>query len=138
MGADARVSVVGGGITPESGSLSEYGMEEDDHITLEETSQNFYQDTYEGTKIVLETGTFANLSVASESGEITDVRMVAKGNGYSKLPVVTGVTTANGVVVQNYIGFSNSGIGAINSFEFTNQGLNILCTINYTLQTRNY
>ena len=97
-------------------------MEEDDHITLEPTSQNFYQDTYEGTKIVLETGTFANLSVASESGEITDVRMVAKGAGYSKLPVVTGVTTANGSGAK-LLAASNSGIGAINSFEFTNQGL---------------
>mgnify|MGYP003300066741 CR=1 FL=1 len=122
VGADAAVSVVGGGITPESGSLTEYGMEEDDHITLEPTSQNFYQDTYEGTKIVLETGTFANLSVASESGEITDVRMVAKGAGYSKLPVVTGVTTANGSGAK-LLAASNSGIGAINSFEFTNQGL---------------
>ena len=36
-----QVSVVGGGIAPESGSLAEYGMEEDDHITLEPTSQNF-------------------------------------------------------------------------------------------------
>ena len=122
VGADAAVSVVGGGITPESGSLTEYGMEEDDHITLEPTSQNFYQDTYEGTKIVLETGTFANLSVASESGEITDVRMVAKGAGYSKLPVVTGVTTANGSGAK-LLAASNSGIGAINSFEFTNEGL---------------
>ena len=85
-GAVAQVSVVGGGIAPESGSLTEYGMTATDHITLEETSQSFYQDTYEGTKIVLETGTFANLSVASESGEITDVRMVARGSGYSKLP----------------------------------------------------
>ena len=64
-GAVAQVSVVGGGIAPESGSLSEYGMSATDHITLEETSQSFYQDTYEGTKIVLETGTFADLSVAS-------------------------------------------------------------------------
>ena len=52
------ISVVGGGIAPESGSLTEYGMTATDHITLEETSQPFYKDTYEGTKIVLETGTF--------------------------------------------------------------------------------
>jgi len=121
-GAAAAVAVVGGGITPESGSITEYGMEEDDHITLEETSQDFYNDTYEGVKIVLETGTFADLSVASESGEITDVRMVARGAGYSKLPVVTGITTANGSGAK-LLAASNSGIGAINSFEFTNQGI---------------
>ena len=122
VGAAAAVSVVGGGITPESGSIIEYGMEENDHITLEPTSQSFYQDSYEGIKIVLETGTFANLGVASESGEITDVRMIARGAGYSKLPVVTGITTANGSGAK-LLAASNSGIGAINSFEFTNQGI---------------
>jgi len=121
-GAAATVAVIGGGIAPESGSITEYGMEENDHITLEETSQNFYNDTYEGIKIVLETGTFANLSVASEAGEITDVRMVARGSGYSKLPVVTGITTANGSGAK-LLAASNSGVGAINSFEFTNQGV---------------
>ena len=119
----AQVSVVGGGIAPESGSLTEYGMTATDHITLEETSQPFYQDTYEGTKIVLETGTFANLSVASEAGEITDVRMVARGAGYSKLPIVTGITTANGSGAK-LLASSNSGIGGIGSFEFTNSGFN--------------
>ena len=122
VGADAAVAVVGGGIAPESGSLSAYGMAANEHITLEETSQNFYNDTYQGVKIVLETGTFANLSVASESGEITDVRMVAKGAGYSKLPVVTGITTANGSGAK-LLAASNSGIGAVNSFEFTNEGV---------------
>ena len=123
VSAAAAVAVVGGGITPESGSLSAYGMTATDHITLEETSQPFYQDNYDGTKIVLETGTFANLSVASEAGEITDVRMVARGAGYSKLPVITGVTTANGSGAK-LLASSNSGIGGVDSFEFTNFGFN--------------
>ena len=93
-----------------------------DHITLEETSQSFYQDSYDGTKIVLETGTFADLSVASEAGEITDVRIISRGNGYSKLPVVSGVTTTNGSGAK-LLAISNSGIGAINSIEFTNLGI---------------
>ena len=123
VSAAAAVSVVGGGIAPESGSLAAYGMAATDHITLEETSQPFYKDTYEGTKIVLETGTFADLSVASEAGEITDVRMVARGAGYSKLPIITGITTANGSGAK-LIAASNSGIGGIGSFEFTNSGFN--------------
>jgi len=123
VSAAAAVSVVGGGIAPESGSLAAYGMTATDHITLEETSQPFYKDTYEGTKIVLETGTFADLSVASEAGEITDVRMVARGAGYSKLPIITGITTANGSGAK-LIAASNSGIGGIGSFEFTNSGFN--------------
>ena len=124
VGAVAEVSVVGGGIAPESGSLSAYGMNANDHITIEETSQNFYNDTYEGTKIVLETGTFGNApgSNANESGEITDVRMVGRGAGYSKLPVVTSITTTNGNGA-NLVAASNSNIGAIASFEIINQGL---------------
>ena len=123
VSAAAAVAVVGGGIAPESGSLSAYGMSATDHITLEETSQPFYQDTYEGVKIVMETGTFANLSVATEAGEITDVRMVSRGAGYSKLPVVTGITTANGSGAK-LLAASNSGVGGVDSFEFTNFGFN--------------
>ena len=123
VSAAAAVAVVGGGITPESGSLTAYGMSATDHITLEETSQPFYQDTYEGVKIVLETGTFANLGVGTEAGEITDVRIVARGAGYSKLPVVTGITTANGSGAK-LLAASNSGIGGVDSFEFTNFGFN--------------
>ena len=122
-GAVAEVSVVGGGIAPESGSLSAYGMSATDHITMEETSQSFYQDPYEGTKIVLETGTFANLSVASEAGEITDVRMVAKGSGYAKLPIVSSITSTSGSNAK-LITASNSGVGGVGSFEFTNSGFN--------------
>ena len=122
VGAAAAISVVGGGIAPESGSLSAYGMTATDHITLEETSQPFYNDSYEGTKIVLETGTFANLGVATQAGEITDVRIIGRGAGYSKLPIVSSITTANGSGAK-LVAASNSGIGAIASFEFTNQGL---------------
>jgi len=123
VSAAAAVAVVGGGIAPESGSLSAYGMSATDHITIEETSQPFYQDDYEGVKIVLETDTFANLSVASEAGEITDIRMIARGAGYSKLPVVTGITTANGSGAK-LLAASNSGVGGVDSFEFTNFGFN--------------
>jgi len=122
VGAAAAISVVGGGIAPESGSLTAYGMSATDHITIEETSQPFYNDSYEGTKIVLETGTFANLGVATQAGEITDVRMIGRGAGYSKLPIVSSIATANGSGAK-LVAASNSGIGAIASFEFTNQGL---------------
>mgnify|MGYP005672336795 FL=1 len=61
-------------------------MKTSDHITLEEESQIFYGDDYDGTKIVLETGTFANLSVASQATEITDIRLISGGNGYTELP----------------------------------------------------
>ena len=133
-GVAAQVSVVGGGIAPETGSLALYGMEATDHITLEETSQSFYLDAYEGTKIVLEKGTFANAYLGSghvntssgfkaEASEITDVRLVARGVGYAKLPIVTSITTtggSNGKVIP----ISNSGIGRVGSFKIINQGFN--------------
>ena len=122
-GAAAQVSVVGGAIAPEAGDVAAYGMSLTDHITLEETSQSFYSDTYEGTKIVLETATHGNApgSNANEAGEITDVRMVAKGNGYAKLPTVTSITTSGGANAK-LITASNSGVGGVGSFEFVNQG----------------
>jgi len=124
-GATAQVSVVGGAIAPEAGDVAAYGMSATDHITLEETSQAFYSDNYEGVKIVLETATHGDApgSNASESGEITDVRMVAKGNGYAKLPTITSITTSGGSSAK-LIAASNSGVGGVGSFTFTNAGFN--------------
>ena len=124
-GASAQVSVVGGAVAPEAGDVAAYGMSLTDHIILEETSQAFYSDNYEGVKIVLETATHGDApgSNASESGEITDVRMVAKGNGYAKLPTVTSITTTGGTNAK-LIAASNSGVGGVGSFTFTNQGFN--------------
>ncbi len=51
----AKVSVVNGGIAPETGSVTEYGMETFDHIVLEDATQK--NDHYTGNKIVQETGT---------------------------------------------------------------------------------
>ena len=165
-GAAAQVSVVGGGIAPESGStapsfdttddvsqkfdntnskfdkeIGEYDMKTSDHITLEEESQIFYGDDYDGTKIVLETGTFAS---ASEASEITDVRLISGGNGYTQLPKLdktnkyttagvrddssgqvynTGIITTGGSGAK-VLPISRSGLGSIGSFELTNSGIN--------------
>ena len=153
-GAVAQVSVVGGAISGEEGDAAEYGMDvsadgsaadgDEDHIVLEETSQSFYQDTYEGTKIVLESGTFNdiatnqtansgqphfdvygfhNAGIANQVNEITDVRMVARGSGYAKLPTISSITTTSGQNAK-LLAASNSGVGGVGSFEFTNQGFN--------------
>ena len=133
-GVVAKVSVVGGGIAPETGSLAQYGMTANEHITLEETSQSFYLDSYEGTKIVLEDGTFANAFLGNghvntssgfkaEGSEITDIRLLARGVGYSRLPIVTGVTSLLGSNAK-IVAISNSGIGKVGSFKIINQGFN--------------
>ena len=143
-GFSAQVSVVGGGIEIESGSVAEYGMTAGDHITMEESSQSFYQDAYEGTKIVLETTTHGDApgSQASEATEITDVRIISGGVGYTKLPSLdktnkyntfgqidnTGQVYSTGVLTTNGTGakllpVTNTGMGGVGSFEIVNQGI---------------
>ena len=142
-GFSAQVSVVGGGIEIESGSVTEYGMTAGDHITMEESSQSFYQDPYEGTKIVLETATHGDApgSQASEATEITDIRIISGGIGYTKLPTLdktnkyntfgqidnTGQVYSTGVLTTNGTGakllpVTNTGMG-VGSFEIVNQGI---------------
>ena len=143
-GFSAQVSVVGGGIEIESGSVAEYGMTAGDHITMEESSQSFYQDPYEGTKIVLETATHGDApgSQASEATEITDIRIISGGVGYTKLPILdktnkyntfgqidnTGQVYSTGVLTTNGTGakllpVTNTGMGGVGSFEIVNQGI---------------
>ena len=70
--AVAKVSVVNGGFTQEESTSTV-----DDHIVLEdETTRG---DMYTGNKIVQETG----------SGDITDIRIINSGSGYSSLPTIT-------------------------------------------------
>ena len=144
VGFSAQVSVVGGGIQIESGSINEYGMTADDHIIMEEDSQSFYQDAYEGTKIVLETSTHGDApgSQTSEATEITDVRIISEGIGYIKLPILdktnkysssgtlddTGQVYSTGVLTSGGSGakllpVTNTGMGGVSSFEIVNQGI---------------
>ena len=94
-------------------------MNADDHIVLEPYTT--VTDSTGGDKIVIETGTFANLSVSSQSGEITDILITNPGNSYSLLPKVSSITSssgANGKVRP----FSNS-IGQAQDIKVTNHGL---------------
>ena len=83
---EAAVSVVNGGFAPEAGSVSAYSMATDDHIVLEDQTQIF--DHYSGDKIVQESGT-------SATNDITDVRLIRSGSGFTKLPTAT-VTSSGG------------------------------------------
>ena len=80
--ASAKISVVNGGIAPESGTT---GTSSTDHIGLEAETQR--GDPYTGDKIVQESGT--------GSEDITDVRIIDGGNGYSSLPALT-ITSSGG------------------------------------------
>ena len=56
-----------------------YGMEDADHIVQEDETQDDTQ--YSGDKLVQENSTGA--------GDITDIRMIASGSGYTTLPTAT-------------------------------------------------
>ena len=63
----------------DSGVDIPYNLEADDHIVLEDKTID--GDPHDGNKIVQEVGT--------HNGEITDVRMIASGSGYTSLPTAT-------------------------------------------------
>ena len=82
--ASAKVSVVDGGVTLESGTGSGQLILEDETMAA---------DTYFGNKVVQESG----------SGDITDVRMIQTGNGFISLPTLTITSTSgNGAKVLAY------------------------------------
>ena len=115
----AEVGVVGGGFTPEDGTVAQLKMKADDHIVLEPYTT--VTDSTGGDKIVIETGTFANLSVSSQSGEITDILITNPGNSYSLLPKVSSITSSGGSSGKARP-FSNS-IGQAQDVKITNFGL---------------
>ena len=80
-GATAKVSVVNGGITTEAGTAGATAV---DHIVLED--ETVRGDVYTGDKIVQESG--------SGNKDITDIRIINSGSGYTLLP--TAVVTSSG------------------------------------------
>ena len=82
--ASAKVSVVDGGVTLESGTGTGQLILEDETMVA---------DSYFGNKVVQESG----------SGDITDVRMIQNGNGFTSLPTLTITSTSgNGAKVLAY------------------------------------
>ena len=106
--ASAKVSVVNGGISPESGTS---GASSTDHIVLEDETQR--GDPYTGNKIVQESGT--------GSEDITDIRMIDNGNAYTSLPTLT-ITSSGGssATVRAY----GPEIGRVLSLKTIEQGFN--------------
>ena len=104
--AKAKVSVVNGGIAPEAYTT---GMSATDHIVLEdETTRG---DSYTGNKIVQESNT--------GSGDVTDIRIISKGNNYKSLPsVVVDDTNGSSAVIYAY----GDQIGRIQSLKVLSSG----------------
>ena len=82
--ASAKVSVVDGGVTLESGTGTGQLILEDETMAA---------DSYFGNKVVQESG----------SGDITDIRMIQNGNGFISLPTLTITSdSGNGASVLAY------------------------------------
>jgi hypothetical protein len=104
--AIAKVSVVNGGITQEESDSTT-----DDHIILED--ETVRGDPYTGNKVVQESGTGI--------GDITDIRLIYEGNGYTSLPTLT-ITSSGGSSASI---FANSNdIGRILSLKTIELGSN--------------
>ena len=117
----AVVSVVNGGFAPEAGSVSAYSMAADDHIVLEDHTQ--FLDHYAGDKIVQETGT-------SATKDITDIRLIRTGTGYSKPPTAT--VTSSGGSGASILAYGNE-IGKITETLLIDPGINYTGTPTITV-----
>ena len=82
LAANATATTTGVTITVPS----EYVMTSVDHILFEEGTER--GDAYTGGQQQLETQTFTDLGVASESNEIVNVLMFSGGSGYERVPTV--------------------------------------------------
>ena len=102
----AKVSVVNGGIAPESGSVTDYGMKLFKHIVLEDTTKD---DNYTGNKIVQETGT--------GNDDVTDVRIINAGFGMSTLPTTT-ITSNSGSGCTLHLWFRNRKVLKLKIVEY--------------------
>jgi hypothetical protein len=103
--ARAKVSVVNGGFTPESGVETD----SESHIVLEDETTR--SDPYTGNKIVQESG--------SGSNDITDIRIIDAGSNYTSLPIITvDDTTGSGASVFTY----GSEIGKLQSLRIVESG----------------
>ena len=107
-GASAKITCVGGAIAPEAGDISAYGMVASDHIVFEDATEQ--TDAYTGNQIQLEEQTFTDLSqqpsngphntahgysgaaIASESGQVVNIKTFNGGSGYELVPTVVATT----------------------------------------------
>lgn len=69
---------------------SAYGMDTFDHIVYEDATEQ--TDAYTGNQIQLETQTFTDLGVASEAGQVVNIKTFNGGSGYEIVPTVVATT----------------------------------------------
>jgi len=94
-----------------------------DHLTMED-----------GGQIVLETRTFTDLSVASEAGEITKINIINRGNGFTKLPLVSDSDTSTGNGATLFAASTIAPmVGHVEGISITNFGLDYTTNPSFVL-----
>ena len=104
-GVSAEIAVVGGAFVLEGITSPDHFITEDNDPIITEDALFLHQETTvgdddylileDGSNIIIEEETFNDLGVSSEIGEITSVRIINPGNGFTKLPTIT-VTSSTG------------------------------------------
>lgn len=140
----AKVVVVGGGIHLEPDTAPDHFITQDgdmiitedrDYLNQEESVGELdYLVLETGEQIILEEETFNDLSVSSEIGEITKIKMINRGNGFTKLPTVTVSTSSSGTGARLFAASTEAPmIGHVEGIDITNFGLNYSSAPTFTL-----
>jgi hypothetical protein len=139
----AKIAVVGGSfllerLTSPDQFITESGdsiiTEDSQYITQEETVGELdFLLMEDGDTIVLEEETFNDLGVSEEIGEITKIKMVNRGNGFTSLPTVS-VSTSTGSDATLFAASTQAPmVGAVNGIVITNFGLDYTSAPTVTL-----
>jgi len=129
----AKIGVVGGSFLLETATSPDHFISESGDFLVTEDSQYISQEETvgqldhllmeDGDTIVLEEETFNELGVPEEIGEITKIKMINRGNGFTSLPTVT-VQSSTGEEASLFSASTQSPmIGGVNGIVITNFGL---------------
>lgn len=140
----AKIAVVGGGFNLEQATSPDHFIAENGDLII--TEDRFYVNQEEtvgdldhlvlesGGQIVVETQTFTDLGVASESGQITKIEMISKGNGFLKLPLVQDSASTSGTGSSLFSASTKTPmVGHVEGISITNFGLDYASAPNFTL-----
>ena len=108
-------------------------LEQGDNVYLRQETSIGESDNLvleDGSLLIIEDATFADLGVASEAGSIRKIEVIKNGGGYINLPTLTiNSSTGSGATI---FAKSTSGIGHAEGVSITNFGLNYLSPPNLT------
>ena len=133
--AVAEISVVGGSILLENETSPDLMYTEDGYILITENAEglNYIQlessesDDYllneNDETLVIESETFNDVSAPDEIGEITRIKIINGGNAFTKLPLLSVISSTGQDAEIFAISTEQPGIGYVKEVRITNFGL---------------